>query len=360
MKKVIDKQLLKYLLAFYIGFFLLSIVSGALGKIENSAYSSYTWAEFFSINVVRYSLKLVFILGAIYFMRYLEVKHGLSRWSIYCLHIVFGITLTFYSVTSQVIVNNWLYNSNDPLTFKYVYTGALLGTDYNFFLYFSMAVIVIAYYFFQKQKDYQVKENELKTQLLNSQIKALQSQLQPHFLFNTLNDISSLIDIEPEKAQDAISDLSDLLRETLKFKDEKFVTVAEELTILKKYLGIEKLRFSDKVVFNVQIPEKIYQRKIPPLLLQPFVENSIKHGFSLENDTLKVDILLSENENQLSIVIANNGTPLKNTETILYGTGLSNVLSRLETIYESNFHFEIKNNSKSNGVVVQIVIPIQG
>ncbi|MEZ4779748.1 MAG: histidine kinase [Flavobacteriaceae bacterium] len=357
MRKIIDKQLVVYLMAFYVGFFLLTLISGALGKWKNAAYTTFTWNEFFSVNMVRYSLKLIFIIAAIYFVRYLEVKKGIARWSVFLLHILFGISLTFYSVTSQVIVNNWLFNTNDPLTFNYVYTGALLGTDYNFFLYFSMAAIVIVYYFFQKQKDFQLQENKLKTQLLDSKINALQSQLQPHFLFNTLNDISSLIDIQPEKAQDAISDLSDLLRETLTLKDVKFVTVAEELRLLKKYLDIEKLRFADKVEFNVQIPETIFQEKIPPLMLQPFVENAIKHGFSLTHDTLQINILFEEKETEIHFYISNNGKLLKPQHELVYGTGLSNVLSRLETIYETNFKFEIKNNSENNGVTAHIMIP---
>jgi len=273
------------------------------------------------------------------------------------LHALFGISLTFYSVSSQILINNWLYDYGDPFTFDYIYSSALIGTDYNFFLYFSMIAITYAYYFFKKQKNYELKESHLKTQLLDSKINALQSQLQPHFLFNALNDISSLIEINPDKSQDAIADLSELLRQTLSLKDTKLIPLSEEIAILQKYLDIEKLRFDENLSFKIEVPDEVYNTLVPPLLLQPVVENSIKHGYSYQHDRLDIRIFIKKESDYLQFTIANNGASVME-DKMVYGTGLSNIIARLDTLYDGDFQFEMKNDvSKGNGVITQIQIP---
>ena len=110
--------------------------------------------------------------------------------------------------------------------------------------------IVYAYYYLQKQKEEAIKQEQLRNQLLDSKINALQSQLQPHFLFNAMNDISALMDIDIEKSQNAIADLSELLRKTLQIKDSKYITLQNELDILQHYIDIENIRFSEKAPFH--------------------------------------------------------------------------------------------------------------
>ena len=204
-----------------------------------------------------------------------------------------------------------------------------------------MVAIVYVYYFLKRQNDAELKESNLKTQLMDAKMNSLQYQLQPHFLFNALNDISSLIDLSKEKSQNAIADLSEMLRETLSLKDVKFISLEKELTILKKYLDIEKMRFDEKLDYMIHISSETYGQKVPPLILQPIVENSIKHGFSYQCDHLKIDITANGINNQLELRISNNGALLEN-DRANYGTGINNVINRLETMYEENFEFQLK------------------
>lgn len=354
---VLDKALLKYLLLFYGFAFGLSAFSGVLAKLQAMAYTSYSWWGLVINTVFRYTSKFVFIILAILFVRYLLEKNKISKGVGFLLHGLLGVTLAFYSVTTQVIFDNWIYGFDDPLTWKYIYSRALLGTDYNFFLYFGSVAIVYAYYYSKKHQEYVLRESQLKAQLLDSKIRSLQSQLQPHFLFNSLNDIAALVDESPEKAQECIADLSDLLRSTLQLKDTKFIALEEELELLHKYLEIERIRYGNKLKVKETVMGEIQALKVPPLLLQPIIENSLKHGFSYDHDQLEIDIKISIQSGKLRIGIFNNGKPLPEGRDH-FGIGLSNILNRLETLYEGNYVFEMDNKKEGDGVQTLIEVPI--
>jgi len=198
--------------------------------------------------------------------------------------------------------------------------------------------------------------SKLKAQLLDSKLKALQSQILPHFLFNSLNDISSLIEIDTERSQDAIVDLSDLLRMTLRLKNTKLYSLKEEILLLNKYISIEKLRFDEKISFKLDLKNEVLTYKVPPLILQPIVENSIKHGFSYNHDVLNILISIRREKDWLVFYIENDGEPIKNNG-INYGNGISNVVERMETLYDRNYTFKMENNPKG-GVLTIIKIPI--
>ncbi|MEL6810209.1 MAG: histidine kinase [Bacteroidota bacterium] len=357
-KKLMDIRLLKYILLFYTLAFVLSATSAFIAKWEGVAYSSFGYSELMGNHMIRYVSKFVFIYGAVILIRYLVEFKKVSRWIGVLSHVCFGVGLTFYSIYSQVLLNNWLYGAQDPTSFEYVYQRALLGTDYNFFLYFSVVTIVYAYYFFKKQKDYEVFQSSLKSQLLDAKMNALQTQLQPHFLFNTLNDIVSLVEHNPEKAQDAIADLSEMLRQTLQLQDTRFISFQDELKLLQKYLDIEKIRYEDKLNFDINISPDVLQRDIPPLLFQPIVENSIKHGFSLDIDHLHLKLQAKQSEDFLLIEVVNDGAPLKDGQ-VSFGVGIGNLISRLDTLYGENFDFDMRNRKNLNGVITRIRLPIQ-
>ncbi len=356
LKNILDRKVVTYLVLFFLVSLFISTVSAIIVKLEGLGYTSFTWSKLYINLILRYVSKFIFIFSAILFVRFLFLKKYISNSIQIVLHFLFAISLSFYSVLIQTIASNLMDGKSHEITFEYIYSSAIFGTDYNFFLYFCMIAIVYAYYFFQKQKDYELKESNLKTQLLDSKINALQSQLQPHFLFNALNDISALIDQSTEKSQDAIADLSDLLRSTLAIKDTKFITIEDEVALLKKYLDIEKLRFQNNLNFDISVPNELLKRKMPPLLLQPIVENSIKHGFSYEHDSINILIRIMEEDHYLVFYVSNNGKALDH-DAITYGTGIHNVISRLSTLFEEDFEFEMNNNNE-NKVMTELKIPL--
>lgn len=223
--------------------------------------------------------------------------------------------------------------------------------DLNFLIYFAMVFIIYTYYYLKQVKETEKQKNLLETQLVNTRMKMLSSQLQPHFLFNTLNSISVLVDLDAGKAKDTIADLSDFLREILYSSDSNEISLEKELRTLEYYLNILNVRFSTDLKIRKKIDEKILNRKVPAMLIQPLIENSIKHGYSYDHSELEIFISIQAENNYLIIKIENNGKPisLSSDELMQKGVGLSNIKDRLENLYRNDYYFNISNKTDATG-----------
>jgi len=231
--------------------------------------------------------------------------------------------------------------------------------DVNFLIYFAMVFIIYTYYYVNQVKEEEERRGKLETQLANTRMKMLTSQLQPHFLFNTLNSISSLIEIDSKSARDTIADLSDFLREILYNSDEKFITLEKELEVLEYYLNIVKMRFSDHLTIEEDIDPKLMPYKIPAIILQPIIENSIKYGYSYNHPKLTIKISAYLEKDFIVIKVENNGKLLtENFRThITKGLGLSNLNERLLNLYENKHILTMKNKPDGSGVETFIKLP---
>ena len=163
------------------------------------------------------------------------------------------------------------------------------------------------------------KNEEIKTQVLETKLKALENELNPHFLFNALNSVSELIYQDQKKAENAVIEISKFLRNAI--NKESLITLETELSMVKTYVNIENVRFDEKIVLNIQNFSEFKNVKIPKFSIQLLVENAIKHGFL--GKPLNIDITFSKNR----IMVQNNG---KITNIVKFGTGLSNLQKRLE------------------------------
>ncbi|TDN81601.1 histidine kinase [Salegentibacter sp. 24] len=229
--------------------------------------------------------------------------------------------------------------------------------DLNFLIYFAMIFIIYTYYYLKQVKESEKQKMQLESQLINTRMKMLSSQLQPHFLFNTLNSISALVEMDAKKAQDTIADLSDLLREILYSGDNYQVSLRKEVRMLDYYLNILTLRFSDHLVVEKQIDESLMDHLVPSLILQPIIENSVKHGYSYHNIHLKIKIEIFKENKNLVLRVSNNGKSLTEEQEALLkkGVGISNIKDRLLTLYGKKAQFKIRN--KEIGVETIIKIP---
>lgn len=235
-----------------------------------------------------------------------------------------------------------------------------MSFDKLFLLYLCTAIITYAYYYVQRDRDNRINRSKMENQLLEARLKMLQSQLHPHFLFNTLNSITSLMDVDIHKAKIMTVDLADLLRHVLAHKDVQLINLEDELTILSKYVDIEKTRFSDDLEINWHLEGDFKRVQIPSMLLQPLVENSIKHGFSRNHPSLKIDIRLKRLEDRLQIIIEDNGQGIPATEeagVFETGTGIQNTKQRLDSIYGDRQVFSVTNKAEG-GVKNYIEIPL--
>jgi two-component system LytT family sensor kinase len=195
--------------------------------------------------------------------------------------------------------------------------------------------------------------------LLKARMDALSSQINPHFLFNTLNTVSSLIRFDPDAARGVVLKLSNILRRLLR-KHETFVPLREELRFIDDYLDIEVARFGrDNLEIIKSIDEEALEAFVPSMLLQPVVENCLKHGLAPKIDGGKIQLRTATRDGRLRIEIEDNGVGIseeKMPHVYVEGIGLSNVRERLRVLYGADFRLEIESHT-GQGTVIRIDIP---
>jgi len=192
---------------------------------------------------------------------------------------------------------------------------------------------------------------KLKEQSLKQELDYLRYQINPHFIMNTLNNIHALVDIDPEQAKDSIVDMSRMMRYLLYDSDKHYVTLNNALTFLKKYLNLMKLRYTDQVNVNLDIPEPSDEDIVlAPLLFIPFVENAFKHGVSYDKPS-DIDIDIQHKDNRLLFHCRNTKS---NTKHEYGGVGLNNVTKRLELIYGNNCSLDIRDDEETYDVLLQL------
>jgi two-component system, LytTR family, sensor kinase len=201
---------------------------------------------------------------------------------------------------------------------------------------------------------WQARERHLL--LARAELQYLQAQLQPHFLFNTLNAISSYVRVDPERATQMIARLSTLLRRSLDNSQADEVTLEEELHLLAAYVDIEQARFEDRLRVIWAIAPETLRAQVPSLLLQPLVENAIRHGIAPQRDGGVVEISASRRNGSLALAVADNGGGIHASPNAGGGLGLANSRSRLERLYGQHQSLNLSPNSP-RGVRVDVEVP---
>jgi len=231
-----------------------------------------------------------------------------------------------------------------------------IGTGTLLFFLFTLLYYVVIYY--QKNKENLLRKAEMASSLNEMELANLKSQINPHFLFNSLNSISYQIIENPEEARESLVKLSDYFRYSLTKSEHTFSSLKDELDNVYRYLDVEKIRFGDKMQLEKTIEESCYAYQIPVMLLQPLFENCVKHGVYESSDTVTIRLDVSDQPDYFSIVIANNidpdAKPKKGTST-----GLNNVDRRLKLIYKRNDLLDIEKTGDSFKVRIRIPKPKQ-
>ena len=252
------------------------------------------------------------------------------------------ISITCVLLFTIIILN--LFPSNE------FSTGNLIGNIFNLGLVFLIWTLIYAsFLFFESQQKLAQQKLNLSLQLKEAELNNLRKQLSPHFLFNAINNIRSLILINPEKARDALLDVSDLLRYALNYQKKKSVTVAEEMEIVMGYINLNKIHLGKNVNFEIEIKDSLKTLDIPPMSIQLLVENAIKHGALIDGGL--VSVIATEEAGYRLIQVSNPGQ-LKSSNAD--GIGLKNLKQRLNSMYLKKAEFIIYE--KHNMVNAQIKI----
>jgi LytS/YehU family sensor histidine kinase len=229
----------------------------------------------------------------------------------------------------------------------------------NVMFYWGIVIVDHAIDYYRKYQERELRASQLEAQLVASELQVLKLQLHPHFLFNTLNTISALIHESPEEADEMISQLGDLLRVTLETVHVHEVPLTQELDFLKHYLAIEQTRFQDRLRITMSIEPETLDAMVPNLILQPLVENSIRHGIALRPEARSIEIKSWQDNGTLRLRVADDGPGLSSDKLLLKeGVGLTTTRQRLSSLYGTKHDFSLQNSPRG-GLVVELTIPFK-
>ncbi|TAL45396.1 MAG: sensor histidine kinase, partial [Chitinophagaceae bacterium] len=235
-----------------------------------------------------------------------------------------------------ILLSRWilllLYGNTEGYT-EFMKFSIPVRSSIGFLLIGIMTMISIVWYNWEEQKENEERKSNAEKLAKDAELFKLRQQLQPHFLFNSLNSINALIGSKPGEARKMIQQLSDFLRGTLKKEEQQWVSLKEELQYLQLYLDIEKVRFGNRLSTNIEIDETAEELKLPALLLQPIVENAIKFGLYDTTDETIIGIKADVKEKNLVIQVQNPFDPETSSPKQGTGFGLSSVQRRLYLLF---------------------------
>jgi two-component system LytT family sensor kinase len=271
---------------------------------------------------------------------------------------VIGLASSAWTACLEVLLNPYATSPPPGPFFDYwrykFYNGIL-----SYLILYSL-VLLISYMmdFGERLALQQAETARLNEQLSKAQLNALRRQIEPHFLFNTLNAIAGLVrEKRNDAAVDMIAGLSDLLRRVVEDSDRQQVPLKEELEFAQTYLEIQKVRFADRLQVSVDVPKELFLAQVPSLILQPMVENAVKHGIAKRVQGGTIRINASRVNGTLTVRVYNDGPSLAaGWDNSGSGVGISNVRTRLQNLYGGEFELSMQNRS-SGGVEASVSLP---
>jgi two-component system, LytTR family, sensor kinase len=235
----------------------------------------------------------------------------------------------------------------------------LMNLDWALMAYSAIVGMSYALDYYRESRARAIRAAHLETRLAQARLKTLEAELHPHFLFNTLHAISTLVHTQPDSADRMVNRLSDLLRITFSRSDAACVSLHEEIEFLQKYLEIEQTRFQDRLTVRYEIDPGTLDAEVPRLILQPLVENAIKHGVAPRIEPGVISIGSRQDDGRLYLTVRDNGVGLTGTTRarLRDGVGLSNTRDRLECLYGSDHALNFLESSP--GLIVEMRLPFR-
>lgn len=280
-------------------------------------------------------------------------------------HLLASLLLSIITMVGFTTLNAFLFvpASEREFTFGRLLVSVYTFFDYYILIYWLILMVSQALTYYTRFREGELRASQLQAQLAQAELQALKMQLHPHFLFNTLHSISALQLKNIEAANRMIARLGDFLRLTLDNSGAQEVTLQKELEFLRCYLEIETIRFQDRLTVNMEVEPQALEARVPNLILQPIVENAIKHGIAPRAAPGRIDIRARRASDLLEIEVKDNGRGLSASgragRKVREGVGLSNTRARLEQLYGSNYRLDLAN-AKEGGLRVTLEIPLNG
>jgi two-component system, LytTR family, sensor kinase len=344
----------------------LAVITGAwcffaaLLTINNYVYPAMmgqpvTWREAARFPLITYAIWTLFTPLILFVCEKIRRRHwkaplwiaAHAAFAIVTLLLIAAIWLPFAEISTDV---------GQPIRFSWHTLSGLFwqSVAWNLWMYCVIVGIFYGLDYYFTARDARVHAAQLESQLASAELEILKNQLQPHFLFNTLNLISSLIHTDQAAADDMVGDLGALLRMSLESHASHEVSLAEEMKAIELYLNIQRLRFQDTLSIQLLLAPETLEARVPHLILQPIVENAFRHGISKRIGQGLLTIESMQQDGRLKILVSDNG-PGANGSTANQGIGLNNTRSRLEKLYGSRASLDL--NSSPSGFIVALGFP---
>ncbi|GAA4276166.1 sensor histidine kinase [Aquimarina mytili] len=333
----------KYHFFFWIGYFIVNFVRWG------SYFDDYVYS--LKSNLVEFTIHIFLTYFHIY---YLIPKFVLKRkFTLYFIAAIVSLTVVYVARTELNLLlvssNIWpeAIGAQKAYSFNHI-VAVTIGEIYVVAL--VTAIKLTSDWIYERKKNESLKQLQLQTEL-----KYLKSQIQPHFFFNTLNNLYYLTIEKSEKAPDVVLKLSEIMQYVLYDVKEPKIGLLNEINYIQSYLELERLRHGDKITSEIQIKGNIDDIDIPPLLLLPFIENCFKHG-SKNNDAVSLDIQFENAKDEQLIFSATNNFNVNTSKEKKHGIGIENVRRRLELLYENRYSLETKIIDNTFNVLLKIPI----
>jgi hypothetical protein len=266
-------------------------------------------------------------------------------------HIIASLAIGFLKLVVDQAIRRTLFGFR-----QYVLLTSLAP---NVLFYWGIVAAAHGLGYYRSSKERELRASQLEGRLAQARLQLLQMQLHPHFLFNTLNTISELVHEDPETADRMITGLSDLLREALAAGSVQVVPLRRELALLERYLEIQRTRFGDRLRLNIDVEPRALDAFVPHLLLQPIVENAIRHGIGSQARHGRVSIAARVTGGSLQLVVEDDGRGFQHTDAeASEGVGLSNTRERLQALYGEAARLTMQGGPQG-GVILTIVVPLR-
>lgn len=318
-------------------------------------FSTHSWTD--TYRAMSYSMRITAMPAGVYFVNFCVLiplcYYRGRRWLFFLLNALFlcGTAWHYFSVDPRTITD---MQPHEELK-KAMLIGYYASTAFFLFVYAALAGLALLVHHTVRTREIKRQLQEEKQKHTEAELEWLKNQLNPHFLFNTLNNISSLVQINADQAQDSIAQLSDLLRYAMYETRHEKVPLKGEIEFMQNYIDLMKLRCNEKTTVNSQLPTPNAQLSIAPLLFISLIENAFKHGVSSGRES-QINISLTTDERQLTFVCDNTNYPKDDQNRSGSGIGVENTKRRLELIYHDRYSWEqsLENNIYHVKITIQL------
>ncbi|MEO8577087.1 MAG: sensor histidine kinase [Gemmatimonadales bacterium] len=287
-----------------------------------------------------------------------RVRISIERPASIAIHLLAAVGITVFHALMVATITPQFYYLPAIAPIRDMFRGRLASSlAFDLVIYFLMLAVIYLVGYARDTRRRQIASANLQAALAQTQLRALQAQLQPHFLFNTLNSIVALVHDDPDKATLMIRRLSELLRYCLTVSERSEVVLSEEIQFAKAYLEIQKIRFEDRLEYRFDVDDRSLHGVVPSFILQPLIENAVKFSLAEDEDVARIVVSGASRNGQLQISVADNGPGIRD-ETLAEskGVGIGTTRARLQQLYGDSVALSLVN-APEGGAVASVSMP---